>query len=135
MKTNFLILFILFVGLYTGVSAQTDEKKPNANGVFVVVEEMPQFPGGEAAFREFVAKNVVYPPQAIKDSITGKVYVTFVIDEKGVVCDARIVRGVHPLLDEEALRVIKSSPAWTPGKQKGVTVKVAYTSPIMFALK
>ena len=104
------------------------------DGVFIVVEEMPEFPGKELALREFIAKTIKYPADAMKDSIQGKVFVTFVVKSDGSVGDAKIARGVHPLLDNEAIRVVNSLPAWKPGKQAGKEVNVAYTVPVRFAL-
>ncbi len=116
-------------------SAYAQEKKAAPAETFFIVEEMPEFPGGEEALREFIAKNVTYPEQAQKDSIQGKVYVTFVIEATGKVGEVKIARGVHPLLDQEAVRVTGLLPVWKPGKQKGVPVKVAYTIPVSFILK
>ncbi|MFW6371640.1 MAG: TonB family protein, partial [Bacteroidota bacterium] len=87
--------------------------------VFFVVEEMPEFPGGELALRRHVANNIKYPETAQKNGIQGRVYVSFVVDKEGNVANARIARGVDPSLDKEALRVINSLPAWEPGIQKG----------------
>ena len=103
--------------------------------VFVVVEQMPEFPGGELALREFIAKEVKYPDDAIKAKTQGKVFITFVVSKEGKVIDPKIARGVSPSIDAEALRVVKSLPIWKPGQQKGVNVAVSYTVPINFALK
>jgi TonB family protein len=103
--------------------------------VFVVVEQMPEFPGGEQALRDFIAKEVKYPDDAIKAKIVGKVFITFVVSKEGKVVDPKVARGVSPSLDAEALRVVKSLPIWKPGQQKGVNVAVSYTIPIAFALK
>jgi TonB family protein len=103
--------------------------------VFMVVEEMPEFPGGEVALRTYIAGAVNYPEDAKKAGIQGKVFISFVVDKAGKVIDAKIARGASPSLDKEALRVIESMPAWKPGKQKGVNVAVQYTMPIQFALK
>ena len=103
--------------------------------VFVVVEQMPEFPGGELALREFIAKAIKYPDDAIKAGTQGKVYITFVVSKEGKVVDPKVARGVSPSLDAEALRVVKSLPIWIPGKQRGVNVAVSYTIPIAFALK
>jgi len=105
------------------------------DGVFVVVEEMPEFPGGEMALRNFIGSTVKYPAEAIKEGIQGKVFVTFVVKSDGTVGDAKIARGVHPLLDNEAIRVINLLPSWKPGKQGGEAVSVSYTVPVQFALK
>ncbi|HSO88404.1 MAG TPA: M56 family metallopeptidase [Draconibacterium sp.] len=103
--------------------------------IFFIVEEMPEFPGGEMALRQFMANHVEYPDDAQKSGIQGKVYVTFVVSKDGSVADAKIARGVSPSLDAEALRVVNALPKWTPGKQKGKFVNVSYTVPINFVLQ
>jgi bla regulator protein blaR1 len=103
--------------------------------LFMVVEEMPSFEGkGGEGFREYLAKNIVYPEEAKKNSITGKVYVQFTVNTKGEVVDVKVVRSVSPSLDKEAVRVVESSPLWEPGKQKGKPVDVQFTFPIEFKL-
>jgi len=114
---------------------ETKVNRPRADGVFVVVEEMPEFPGKELALREFIAKTVKYPADALKDSIQGKVYVTFVVKSDGSIGDSKVARGVHPSLDKEAIRVVNQFPTWKPGKQGGKAVDVSYTVPILFALQ
>lgn len=103
--------------------------------VFFIVEEMPEFPGGEMALRQFIANKVDYPDDAQKGGIQGKVYVTFVVSKDGSVADAKIARGVNPSLDAESLRVVNSLPKWKPGMQKGKAVNVSYTVPINFVLQ
>jgi periplasmic protein TonB len=103
--------------------------------VFIIVEEMPEFPGGEAALRAHIAKSIEYPVIAQENGIQGKVYVTFVVDKDGGVSDAKVVRGVDPSLDKEALRVVMALPKWKPGKQRGKPVRVSYTVPISFVLQ
>jgi TonB family protein len=103
--------------------------------VFFIVESMPEFPGGEIALRRFIANTIKYPVAAQKEGIQGRVYVTFVVNKQGNVTNAKIARGVDPLLDSEALRVVNSLPAWKPGTQRGVPVNVNYTVPIAFALQ
>lgn len=107
----------------------------NNDDVFMVVEEMPEYPGGPAALRAFLANNVKYPPEAVKNRIQGKVYVTFVVEKDGTVGAVKIARGVSPELDAEALRVVKLLTNWKPGKQKGEDVRVSFTVPINFALQ
>lgn len=102
--------------------------------VFVVVEEMPKFPGGESALNAFIKKNLKYPQIALENGISGRVVCTFVIDGKGKVTGAEVVRSVDPHLDKEALRVISLFPDWKPGKQQGKPVRVRYTLPITFRL-
>jgi TonB family protein len=103
--------------------------------VFLVVEQTPEFPGGEDAFRTYLSKEIKYSAEAIKKGIQGKVYVTFVVGKDGVVKNSKIVRGVDPMLDKEALRVVNAMPKWTPGKQGGKEVAVQFTIPINFKLQ
>lgn len=103
--------------------------------IFFIVEVMPKFPGGELALRKYVAQNIRYPNAARENDIQGKVYVRFVVNEDGTVGDVTILRGVDPLLDNEAVRVIKTLPVWQPGRQLNKTVKVYYTMPISFKLQ
>ncbi len=103
--------------------------------IFFIVEDMPEFPGGEMELRKFIANNIEYPKVAQENGIQGRVYVTFVVDKNGEVSNARIARGVDPSLDQEALRVVNSLPKWIPGKQRGQAVNVSYTVPINFALQ
>ena len=142
-----------YVGLFSdisGVEIKTDAEgkkiiiakgslspkslKPDEQ-IFFIVEEMPDFPGGELALRKYIGNAVKYPEEAQKNGTQGKVYVTFVVAKDGSVADCKIARGVDPLLDAEALRVINSLPKWKPGKQRGQAVNVQYTVPINFALQ
>ena len=102
--------------------------------VFMVVENMPEFPGGDLGLMKYIQKNVKYPPIAKEYNITGKVYISFVVDKSGSVTDVKVVRGVDKNLDAEAVRVIKSLPKYKPGKQRGKAVKVMFTVPINFTL-
>ncbi len=113
----------------------TDEEDDADAPVFVVVEDMPEFPGGELALRKWISKAIKYPVIAQENGIQGKVYVSFVINKKGAIEDAKILRGIDPSLDKEALRVINSMPTWKPGKQRGKPVKVSYRVPINFVLQ
>ncbi|MCX6256605.1 MAG: TonB family protein [Bacteroidia bacterium] len=102
--------------------------------VFTIVEEMPSFPGGEDSLRSFIKKSLKYPEEAIKKGISGTVFVSFVIEPDGSVGDVKVVRSVHELLDAEAVRIIKSLPRWTPGKDRGKAVSVSFTIPVKFSL-
>lgn len=102
---------------------------------YFYVDEMPMFTGGRGALQNYLAESVKYPSEAFKNGIKGKVYVTFVVNKKGGVDRARVVRGVENTLDEEALRVVKSLPNWAPGLEKGKAVDVSYTVPINFDIK
>jgi len=101
---------------------------------FIVVEDEPQFPGGEAARKEFLAKNINFPRAAKEVGIDGTVYLTFVIERDGSVTDVRILRGIGGGCDEEAVRVVKSMPNWIPGKQRGKPVRVQFNMSIKFIL-
>jgi len=113
-----------------------DQDTTFAGEVFFIVEEMPTFMGQELnGFRNWVLKQLVYPEAAAKKGIEGTVYVQFIVEPNGLVNKATIMRGVDPLLDAEALRVVKASPQWKPGKQRGKEVNVAFTFPIKFVLQ
>ena len=101
---------------------------------FMVVENMPQFPGGDLGLMKYIQKHVKYPAIAKEYNITGKVYVSFIVDKQGKVTNVKIVRGVDKNLDAEAVRVIKSLPKYKPGKQRGKAVRVMFTVPINFTL-
>ncbi|HYQ56915.1 MAG TPA: M56 family metallopeptidase [Draconibacterium sp.] len=103
--------------------------------VFKVVETMPEFPGGDLAMRKYISNSINYPEMAVRDSIQGKVYVSFVISKEGNVANTKIESGVDPVLDKEALRVVNSLPKWKPGYQSGKPVNVAFTVSINFTLQ
>ena len=110
------------------------ESRAAEGEVFQVVEEMPEFPGGMAECMKWLAQNIKYPAEAQEKGIQGRVIVQMVVEKDGTITHAKVVRGVDPLLDTEALRVVNSSPKWKPGKQNGEAVRVKYTLPIMFRL-
>ena len=101
---------------------------------FMVVENMPIFPGGDLGLMKYIQKHVKYPAIAKEYNITGKVYVSFIVDKSGKVTNVKIVRGVDKNLDAEAMRVVKSLPKYKPGKQRGKAVRVMFTIPINFTL-
>jgi periplasmic protein TonB len=101
---------------------------------FAVVETKPQYPGGDAELLRFIAENTKYPEIAKENGIQGKVFVKFVIDQNGRVTNVTVMKGVDLYLDEEAVRVVKTIPNWTPGKQRGKPVPVNYIVPINFKL-
>jgi protein TonB len=115
------------------VATEKEEEK-EVTQVFFIVEEMPEFPGGDLALRNYIAQQVKYPVIAQENGIQGKVYVNFVVGKDGSISNAKIARGVDPSLDKEALRVVMALPKWKPGKQGGKPVKVSYTVPINFVL-
>ena len=105
------------------------------NKIFDVVDERPSFPGGDAALMQWLSSNIKYPVIAAENGIQGRVIVQFVISRTGVIRDAKVLRGVDPALDREAVRVVRSMPRWTPGKQNNTPVNVRYTLPITFRLQ
>lgn len=112
-----------------------EEEEESSQPIFTVVETMPQFPGGDAALLQFLAKSIKYPVIAQENGIQGRVICAFVVNRDGSIVDAEVLRGVDPSLDKEALRVINTMPKWSPGKQRGKPVRVKYTVPITFRLQ
>ena len=117
------------------VIAEPEKPKEEETKVFDVVEEMPQFPGGQAALLEYLSKNIKYPVVAEENGVQGRVIVTFVVERDGSITDVKVVKSVDPSLDKEAARVVKSMPKWQPGKQNGSAVRVKYTVPVTFRLQ
>lgn len=100
-----------------------------------MVEQKPEFPGGEAAMYKWLSDNIVYPSAASEEGISGRVVVEFVVGKDGSITNVRVVRPRHPALDKEALRVVKAMPKWMPGRNNGQPVKVTYTLPVTFRLQ
>ena len=115
-------------------TVETQESRAAEGEVFQVVEEMPEFPGGMAECMKWLGQNIKYPAEAKEKGVQGRVIVQMVVEKDGTITNAKVVRGVDPLLDAEALRVVNQSPKWKPGMQKGEAVRVKYTLPIMFKL-
>lgn len=103
--------------------------------IFTVVEQMPMFPGGAGALMGYLRDNIHYPTVAAENGVQGRVVVGFVVERDGSITDVNILRGVDPSLDREAMRVVKSMPKWTPGKQNGSAVRVKYQVPVSFRLQ
>lgn len=129
------------LALYDELDKQSSIKgEPNSmsivdsDKIYAVVENPPTFPGGAAALLGFVAKNIVYPKEALKERIEGDVLLRFVVMENGSVGDVLVMRGIYPACDKEAVRVVKSLPRFIPGKQSGKPVKTWYTLPIRFQI-
>ena len=113
-----------------------EEEEVNEAEVFFVVEDMPTFQGQSSdAFRIYIQKNLKYPMIAQENGVSGRVFVQFDINGSGSIENVMVVRGVDPSLDKEAIRVVKSSPKWSPGKQRGRPVRVRFTFPIVFQLE
>jgi protein TonB len=133
------LIFILILGFSAALKAQSNYSEilpPAEKGVAKANEQMPIFPGGEQALFKFLQDNILYPKEAKKMKLTGKVFVKFMIDTEGAVKNVELAKGIEggELLNEEALRVIKLLPNWTPGYNNGKPVEVYYTLPISFNL-
>ncbi len=111
------------------------QEAPVEEKVFDVVEQMPQFPGGDAALFEYLSSHIKYPTIAEENGVQGRVIVTFVVERDGSITDVQVVKSVDPSLDKEASRVVKGMPKWIPGKQNGAPVRVKYTVPVTFRLQ
>ncbi len=126
MKYILLLPFILFSFC---AAAQPD------SAIFRRIDQMPEFPGGIPAIADYLGKNTVYPERARQANIEGRVVVKFIIDTDGSVTDVTVVKYVDTLLDNEAVRVIRSMPKWKPGMDKGKKVRVYYNMPVVFKLE
>jgi protein TonB len=111
-----------------------EEEYDEENQLFMVVESMPEFPGGEKALQEYLKDNLQYPESAKEAGIQGRVFVTFVVESDGTIRDVKVLRGIGGGCDEEAVRVVKEMPEWKPGMQRGKPVRVQYNLPIKFTL-
>ena len=118
------------------VPPTVEEEEVVEQEIFEVVEQMPEFPnGGMAGLMQYLSKNIKYPTIAQENGTQGRVTVQFVVNADGSIVDAKVIRGVDPYLDKEALRVINSMPKWKPGMQRGKAVRVKYIVPVMFRLQ
>lgn len=117
---------------YLSDSTSTNQEE----NVFIDGVPMPEFPGGTKALVEYMVKNTRYPKELLPDSIEGRMFVRFTIDEKGKVCSPEVIRSLHPLMDAEALRVVRAMPRWEPARDlhHGKPMRQKFTLPIMFKL-
>lgn len=130
-----LLLFFAFLFIAFNAHSQTDTSQTIQKPVYKVVDQMPEFKGGIDKLVEYIQRKLVYPKEARELDISGRVVVSFVVDTKGRVRDAKVVLRVHPLLDDEALRVVNGMPRWKPGSIKNEKVNVEFNLPISFTLK
>ena len=117
------------------VAPEVEDEEIVEQEIFMVVEEMPEFPGGVAKLGDYLAKNIKYPQMARESGVQGRVFINFVIEPDGHVSNVKVMRGIGAGCDEEAVRVVKSMPKWKPGKQRGKAVRVSYNLPVNFQLK
>lgn len=118
----------------TPVVVEKEEEEDEVT-IFTVVENDPEFPGGMEALYKYLAQNIKYPQLARDNGITGKVYVTFVVERDGSIANPKVLRDIGGGCGQEAIRVVKSMPKWTPGKQRGKAVRVQFNLPVNFSLK
>lgn len=115
---------------------EIEEPEPEEKDeIIIFAEQQPSFPGGINAFYEYVGKNLEYPRQAIKQGREGKVFVQFVVNKDGSLTDIQVIKGIGDHCDAEAIRVLKTAPRWSPGKQRGKPVRVRMVIPITFKLR
>ncbi len=117
------------------VEKPVEKPKEVKEEVFRSVEQMPQFPGGEAALMKYLQSHINYPPMAAENNVQGKVILQFVVEKDGKVGEVKVARSVDKDLDREAIRVVKTLPRFTPGRQNGQPVRVWYTLPVTFKLQ
>ena len=110
------------------------ERKDTIN-VYDCVEQMPSFPGGTQKLKEFIEENLRYPKELEESCVQGRVIVRFIVERNGKLSNVKVVKSVDPVLDKEALRIVKLMPRWIPGRQNGITVRVKCYIPIIFRLK
>lgn len=108
---------------------------PDDDKVYEVAEVMPEYPGGQGELLKFLARNIKYPEESVKNKEEGRVQIAFIVNKDGSISDVKVLKNTTPLLDAEAIRITKSMPNWTPGKDKGKVVRVAYTVPVTFRLQ
>ena len=132
MKKLFLII-ILAVISFTTAGAQ-NKTVDNSGKVYEMVEVMPEYPGGMEKLMEFLRTSVKYPVQAQKSKIEGRSVIGFIVEEDGSISNVSVTKGSHPLLDSEAIRVVKEMPKWKPGMIKGNPVRVKFNLPVYFKL-
>ena len=128
-------LSVLAILLMVNTNAMAQNKKAANDKVLEKAEVMPEYPGGDQAMMDFVAKNVQYPQEARDKEISGRVLVSFIVEKDGSIADVKVVKGIGGGCDEEAVRVVKAMPKWKPGKDKGKPVRVSYMMPFTFKLQ
>jgi protein TonB len=112
-----------------------DEKSLSEEETFIIVEKMPEYPGGIGAMHDFLVKNIEFPKTAVETGIKGTVYLYFIVEKDGSISNIKIIRGIGGGCDQEAERVISKMPKWNPGSQRGKPVRVSFNIPVVFDLK
>ncbi len=136
MKTVFFTLSLLIFSVSFAYSQEkSDDSSTEEGEVFTVIEDPAEFPGGMIAFFKYVGKHLTYPEEARKMGIEGKVYVQFIVETDGSLSNFKVVRGIAPSCDREAIRVCQGSPKWKPGMQRGKPARQRIIVPFNFSLK
>lgn len=117
------------------IPPETEDEDVEEQQIFQVVENMPEFPGGRAALMKYLATNIKYPPYAKEAGIQGRVFINFVVERDGSITAVKVLRGIGGGCDEEAVRVVKAMPKWSPGMQRGKPVRVSFNLPVKFTLQ
>ena len=125
-----LFIVIVFSTVISNIVRADDETQ--ADKVFYATDQMPQFPGGEGAMMKYLSAHIKYPPEAVENNVQGQVIVQFVVEKDGSIGEVKVIRSRHPELDKEAVRVVKTLPAFIPGKKNGEPVNIWYTIPVRF---
>lgn len=120
---------------YVPPPMEEEEEEVVEKEIFTVVEQMPEFPGGQAKMMKYLAENIDYPQMAREVGVQGTVFVTFVVEPNGSITNVKVLRGIGSGCDEEAIRVVKSMPKWNPGKQRNKPVRVQFNLPVRFILE
>ena len=120
---------------YVYEAPEMEDEEIQEEEIFKSVEEQPEFPGGTAKLLEYVQKNLKYPMMARESDIQGRVFVGFIVEKDGSITNVKVLRGIDPALEKEAVRVVSSSPKWEPGRQRDRAVNVTYTFPVIFQLR
>lgn len=115
------------------LAPKTEEEDFSKQRIYDIVEKMPSFQGGEVELMEYIAQNIRYPQEALESGIHGRVFVSFVVEPNGSISNVKVLRGIGYGCDEEAMRVVKTMPKWTPGERRGKPVRVAVTIPVNFS--
>lgn len=119
----------------TNIAPPPPPRRNSSDEIFMVVEEQPEFPGGNEALMKYISDNIKYPADAVSKGIQGRVITNFVVEKDGTLTDVQVARGVDPSLDKEAIRLIESMPRWIPGKQRGEVIRVRFALPVVFRLQ
>ena len=127
------LILLAAIAMFCGFGAKA-QKVVFDDEIYTVIEVAPEFPGGIDSMFAFISRNIKYPEEALKNNISGRVFVTFVVEKDGQVTNARVLRDIGGGCGQEALRVVKSMPKWKPGTQRGNPVRVQFNLPISFEL-